>query len=61
MKEDKVTKQEYWIVEAWTKDNAKPQYKGTFGDFQTAYEKYYSFKGKMSALLQRKFKEQKIA
>ena len=61
MKEDNVRKQEYWIVEAWKGDYSKPQYRGTFQDFQTAYDKYYSFKGKMSALLQRKFKEQKTA
>jgi hypothetical protein len=61
MKEDNVRKQEYWIVEAWTKDYSQPKYKAEFHDFNTAWEKYYSFKNKMNVLLQRKFKEQKVA
>lgn len=50
----------YWRVEAVDK-TGKILYNGIFHDFEKAWNKYYSFKGKASVLLQRKRTEVKIA
>jgi len=50
----------YWKVEALDK-SGKILYNGIFHDFEKAWNKYYSFKGKASVLLQRKRTEVKIA
>lgn len=60
MRDEHVKKESYWVVEAVDK-TGKILYNGIFHDFEKAWDKYYSFKGKASVLLQRKFKEYKVA
>jgi len=60
MRDEAVKREAYFIVEA-TDRKGKVVYKGTFTNFEQAYEKYYSFKGRNGVLLQRKFKEHKVA
>ena len=64
MKEDVVKRQEYWIVEVV--QDQKVLYHGKFQLFGPAWDKYQSFKGKdlkgkASVMLQRRFREYKIA
>jgi hypothetical protein len=60
MKEDTVKRDPYWIVEAVDR-NGKVIYSGQFTLFEKAWDKYYSFKGRNSVSLQRRYKEYKIA
>lgn len=60
MKEETVKRNYFWIVEAVDR-TGKVFYNGTFHDFDTAWNKYYSFKNKATVTLQRKFKEFKVA
>jgi hypothetical protein len=60
MKDEAVEQKYYWKVEALDK-SGKVLYNGIFHDFEKAWNKYYSFKGKASVLLQRKRREAKIA
>ena len=60
MKDEAVKQNYFWIVEAVDK-SGKVVYNGTFQDFDSAWNKYYSFKNKATVSLQRKFRERKIA
>ncbi len=60
MRDETVKQSAYWIVEAVDR-TGKVVYNSTFHDFEKAWNKYYSFKGKATVTLQRKFKEYKIA
>ncbi len=60
MKDEIVKRSAYWIVEAVDR-TGKIVYNNIFHDFEKAWNKYYSFKGKANVTLQRKFKEHKIA
>ncbi len=59
MREDKTKRESYWVVEATSRDG-KVIFCKEFKDFDSAWEKYYSFKGKASVLLQRKYREYKV-
>ena len=60
MNEELVARKAYYVVEALDK-SGKIVFNGIFYDFDTAWNKYYSFKNKARVSLQRKFKERKIA
>lgn len=63
MKDESVKRNYYWIVEA-VAHNGKLLYSGDFKAFDSAWEKYQSFKSmehKATVSLQRRFKEYKIA
>ena len=60
MKEETVKRDYFWIVEAVDR-TGKILYNGSFHDFDKAWNKYYSFKGKATVSLQRKFREYKFA
>lgn len=64
MRDEQVKRESYWVVELSQGENVL--YKGTFKTFSPAWDKYESFKehkynGKASVMLQRRFKEYKIA
>jgi hypothetical protein len=60
MKDEAVRRNYFWVVEAIDRAG-KVLYNGTFHDFDKAWNKYYSFKGKATVSLQRKFKDVKFA
>ena len=60
MKEKDTVRTFYWSVEAVDR-NKKVVYAGTFNDFETAYDKYYSFKNKATVTLRRLYKDVRVA
>lgn len=60
MREEIQKRESYWVVEATSKDG-RVIFHGTFTDFDSAWEKYYSYKGKASVLLQRRYREYKVS
>ena len=63
MQDEQVKRNYYWSVEAVT-NNGKVLYNGTFNNFQSAWDKYYSFKhieDRATVSLQRRYKEFKVA
>ena len=63
MKDDAMKRDYFWFVEA-IDHSGKVLYSGTFQNFNTAYDKYASFKeyaGKATVSLQRRFREYKVA
>lgn len=60
MREDNVKRDYYWIVEAVARSGEVIFHK-EYEDFDDAWNKYYSFKGKATVSLQRKFREFKVA
>lgn len=60
MKEDTVKREYFWVVEAVDR-SGKVIYSGRFTDFERAWDKYYSFKGRNTVSLQRRFEDYKIA
>lgn len=64
MKDETVKKEAYWIVEM--SDGEKVLFHNQYKNFELAWDKYQSFKdkdyrGRASVMLQRRFKEYKIA
>lgn len=64
MKDENVKRESYWVVEM--AQGEKVLYQNTFKNFESAWTKYESFKekdikGKASVMLQRRYKEYKIA
>ena len=64
MKEEMIKREAYWIVEL--SQGEKVLYKGSFKQFDLAWDKYQSFKdkdysGKASVMLQRRFREYRVA
>ena len=64
MKEENTKRESYWVVEM--SQGEQVSYQGTFNTFDKAWSKYQSFKdkdikGKASVMLQRRFREYKIA
>ena len=64
MKDENIKRESYWVVEC--SQGEKVAYYGTFKTFDKAWSKYQSFKdkdyrGKASVMLQRRFREYKIA
>lgn len=64
MKDENVKRESYWVVEL--SQGEKVLFSRQFGNFEHAWDKYQSFKekdvkGKASVMLQRRFKEYKIA
>jgi hypothetical protein len=60
MKEQNTKREFYWSVEAVDR-KGNIVYNGTFNNFETAYDKYYSFKNKATVTLRRLFKDLKLA
>jgi len=60
VRDDNIKRNYYWCVEA-TKRDGSILFSKEYLDFETAWKKYYSFKGVASVSLQRKYREVKMA